>query len=422
MESKVILSIVLILEEETSLIFSHLVESILMSEEKVELIVVGAKVSVAKIFSTIDKVKYSYIDYEGTDFGLSLKQAIEVSTGIYIYVLPASLQFYERESIKDLVSYLSITELDFLYCRQKIRLPDGALVDKVSSYNTNKPLEGIPPLFGEIIVNRNFILKENFPIGFDKNYLLDYDLLVRFCKSETNIKFFDKPVTVTDNNFKKSKLFLEKRMNVLRVNKKHTPVVTFIYLKTIVLISLSNSPLLGLYTIFKAFLFDYFPNYWVNKIPFYSLRHFYYRKVIKIKLGKQSSIHLNCFIYGRNIEIGKGCVINRECFLDGRGKLKIGDFTSISPHVHVITGDHDINSKNFAFRSKDIIIGNFVWIGSRATILPGVVIGEGAIVCAGALVTKDVAPYTMVGGVPAKFIKDRSKDLNYNPTWLPWFD
>lgn len=422
MESKVILSIVLILEEKTSLIFDHLVESILTSEEKIELIVVGAKASVAKTFFTIDKVKYIHVDDEGTDFGFSLKQAIEVSTGMYIYVLPSSLQFYERESVKDLVDYLVTTELDLLYCRQKIRLPDGALVDKVSSYNTNKPLEGIPPLFGEIIVKRNFILKENFPIGFDKNYLFDYDLLVRFSKNETNIKFYDRTITVTDDSFKKSNVFLKKRLNVLRAHKKITPLVTSAYLKMVILISLSNSPLLGLYTIFKAFIFDYFPNYWVNKIPFYSLRHFYYRKVLKIKLGKQSSIHLNCFIYGRNIEIGNGCVINRECFLDGRGKLKIGNFTSISPHVHIITGDHDINSRNFAFKSKDIVIGNFVWIGSRATILPGVVIGEGAIVCAGALVTKDVLPYTMVGGVPAKFIKDRSKDLDYNPTWLPWFD
>jgi acetyltransferase-like isoleucine patch superfamily enzyme len=410
MGSKVILSLVLILEEKTSLVFGHLVENILMAEEKLELIVVGAKDSVATVFSTIDKVKYNLIEDEVNDFGFNLKQAIDLSTGKYIYVLPSSLQFYERESIKDLLDYLSITEFDVLYCRQKIRLPDGALVDKVSLYDTNRPLEGIPPLFGEIIVNRNFILKENFPIGYDKNYLFDYDLLVRFCKNETNIKFYDIPVTVTDDNFKKSNFFLEKRWNVLRVHKKITPGVTFLYLKTFLLISLSNSPLLGLYT------------YWVKKIPFYSIRHFYYKKVIKIKLGKQSSIHLNCFIYGRNIEIGNGCVINRECFLDGRGKLKIGDFTSISPHVHIITGDHDINSKNFAFRSKDIIIGNFVWIGSRATILPGVVIGEGAIVCAGALVTKDVAPYTMVGGVPAKFIKDRSKDLDYNPTWLPWFD
>ena len=85
----------------------------------------------------------------------------------------------------------------------------------------------------------------------------------------------------------------------------------------------------------------------------------------------------------------------------------IGENVSISPGTWLVTGTHDINDPNFAVFFKPIVIGNYVWIGVRATILCGVTIGEGAIVMAGAMVTGDVPPYTVVGGVPAKVVGQR---------------
>lgn len=140
-----------------------------------------------------------------------------------------------------------------------------------------------------------------------------------------------------------------------------------------------------------------------------------------IKIGKGSSVHLNCFLFGKNIEIGQNTVVNRNCFLDGRGKLYIGDNCSISPDVQFITADHDMNSPDFSLRIKDTYVDNYAWIGTRATILSGVTIGHGAVVCAGAVVTKSIKPFEVVAGVPAVKIKDRETNLTYNPKWFPWF-
>jgi maltose O-acetyltransferase len=167
---------------------------------------------------------------------------------------------------------------------------------------------------------------------------------------------------------------------------------------------------------------NYLANYFINKIPFYFIRHFYYKRILRIHLGKGSSIHMNCFLYGNHIHIKNNTTINRQCFLDGRGQIKIGNNVSISPGVYIITDDHIVNSRNFAGRSRFVHIDDFVWIGVRAIILPGVHIGKGAVIAAGAVVTKDVAPYTVVGGVPASKMGERNQDLDYNTSWMPFFD
>ncbi|WP_339725374.1 acyltransferase [Maribacter stanieri] len=170
------------------------------------------------------------------------------------------------------------------------------------------------------------------------------------------------------------------------------------------------------------FAINYLPNKIINKIPFYTLRHFYYRYVVKIELGKGSSIHLDTSINRFNIKIGNKSVINRNCYLDGRGGLTIGDNVSISPEVHLITATHDAQSKSFEYSIKPIFIEDYVWVGTRATILPGVTLAKGCVVATGSVVTKDVAPFTIVGGVPAKKIGERNKDLDYHCKWMPPFD
>jgi acetyltransferase-like isoleucine patch superfamily enzyme len=172
----------------------------------------------------------------------------------------------------------------------------------------------------------------------------------------------------------------------------------------------------------KLFLFHYLPNQIVSKIPIYFIRHFYYKMILKIKIGKGSSIHMNNFIFRGELIVGDNTTINRSCHLDCRGKIIIGDNVSISPNVHLITADHDIQTVDFSFRSSPIIIADYVFLGSRAIILPGVKIGKGAVVCAGAVVTKDVMDYDIVGGVPSKKIGERTRDLNYKCSWFMPFD
>lgn len=110
--------------------------------------------------------------------------------------------------------------------------------------------------------------------------------------------------------------------------------------------------------------------------------------------------------FGKNITVGKNVFINAGCQFQDHGGIIIGDGTLIGHNVVFATLNHDFNPQNRAWMMPaPIVLGRNVWIGSHATILPDVTIGDGAIVAAGAVVTKDVPANTIVGGVPAKVIR-----------------
>jgi maltose O-acetyltransferase len=120
------------------------------------------------------------------------------------------------------------------------------------------------------------------------------------------------------------------------------------------------------------------------------------------------------------LRIGRATVVNERCKFDVRGLLTIGDNVSISSDVMVLTADHDPAAPDFRYRERSVHIDDFVWIGTRATILPGVTIGRGAIIAAGAVVTRDVAPLDIVAGVPARPIGRRpATALAYDLDWRP---
>src|SRR5690606_11190333 len=119
-----------------------------------------------------------------------------------------------------------------------------------------------------------------------------------------------------------------------------------------------------------------------NKIPFYFIRHLYYR-LMGVKIGAGSSIHLSVYLNRNQIIIGENSVINRRCYLDGRGGIMVADNVSVSPEVNLITASHDPNDPEFKYITGQITIEDFVWIGTRAIILPGVRIGKGAVIAAG---------------------------------------
>ncbi|MDR1896632.1 MAG: acyltransferase [Prevotellaceae bacterium] len=161
------------------------------------------------------------------------------------------------------------------------------------------------------------------------------------------------------------------------------------------------------------FFYRYICNYIISNIPVWTIRKYYY-KIIGMKIGEGSEIHMSLYtLEPRKIIIGQYSHINRGCFLDGRGYITIGNSVSISHKVSLITGGHDKNSPDFAGVFLPIIIEDYVWIGVNVSILQGVKIGKGAVVATGAVVTKDVEPYTVVAGIPAKVIGERSKELNY---------
>jgi len=115
--------------------------------------------------------------------------------------------------------------------------------------------------------------------------------------------------------------------------------------------------------------------------------------------------------FGKNISIGKDVFINSGCHFQDQGGITIGDGSLIGHNVVLATINHDLNPANHRKNHyAPISIGRYVWIGSNATILPGVTIGDWAVVAAGAVVTKDVPPNTVVGGVPARILKNISAE------------
>jgi len=113
-----------------------------------------------------------------------------------------------------------------------------------------------------------------------------------------------------------------------------------------------------------------------------------------------------------NISIGDNSGIGRNSYLSAEDKIEIGNNVMTGPQLIICTANHEtklgIPMINQGMKKSPVKIGDDVWIASRITILPGVEIGEGAVIAAGAVVTKNVAPYTIVGGVPAIKIKNRN--------------
>lgn len=159
----------------------------------------------------------------------------------------------------------------------------------------------------------------------------------------------------------------------------------------------------------------------ISKLPhsnfsntFNKVRVWYLEKVLKIlKPDSRNKFQNNIYISnGRDITIGACCQINESVFIQS---AKIGDFVMIAPHVAILSATHNTANCSIpmilqgATPNTPPIIENDVWIGRNAVIMPGVRIGTGSIVGAGAIVTKNVAPYTVVGGVPAREIKKRNQ-------------
>ena len=153
---------------------------------------------------------------------------------------------------------------------------------------------------------------------------------------------------------------------------------------------------------------------WVGYIPSHTCRKCAYR-LAGMKIGKKTKIHMWAnFFQPKNIRIGEGSIIGDHIFLDGREKLIIGNHVDIASEVLIYNSEHDIDAEDFSPREESVTIGDYVFIGPRAIILPGVKIGQGAIVAAGAVVSKDVPDFAIVGGVPAKVIGERkNKNLKY---------
>ena len=154
----------------------------------------------------------------------------------------------------------------------------------------------------------------------------------------------------------------------------------------------------------------------VAQLPSHRLRNLLVRSLYGLKLERGAVLHSGFFLRRPNrITIGPGSVVGTRCELDGRNGLTLGRNVNLSSEVLIYTLQHDPRDPHFATVGGPVTIHDYAWISARAIFLPNVTVGEGAVVAAGAVVTRDVAPYTIVAGIPAQPIGERSKNLDYCP-------
>lgn len=156
--------------------------------------------------------------------------------------------------------------------------------------------------------------------------------------------------------------------------------------------------------------------YQVGLIPSCILRKFFY-KCLGVHTDKKVVFHFKTEIRDPyKLKIGKGTIIGDNAILDARNGLTIGKNVNLSSNVSIYTEQHDYRDPLFRCTqttNKSVTIDDRAWIGSNVIILPGVTIGEGGVCCAGSVITKNVEPFSVVAGIPAKKINERPKDLIY---------
>lgn len=157
--------------------------------------------------------------------------------------------------------------------------------------------------------------------------------------------------------------------------------------------------------------------YNISILPSNHLRKVLYQG-LGVTTGKYVVFHFHTEIRSPyNLVIGKGSIIGDNVLLDARNNLTIGENVNLSSNVSIYTEQHDHRDSFFRCcqeRKMSVEIDNRVWIGANVIILPGVHIGEGAVCCAGCVVTKDVEPFSVVAGIPAHKVGERPQNLQYN--------
>ena len=155
----------------------------------------------------------------------------------------------------------------------------------------------------------------------------------------------------------------------------------------------------------------------VAQLPSHRLRNLLLRTLYGLKLERGAVLYQGFTLrHPSRITIGRGTVVGTRCELDGRNGLTLGRNVNLSSEVLIYTLQHDPRDPQFATVGGPVTIHDYAWISARAIILPNVTVGEGAVVAAGSVVTRDVAPYTVVAGIPAKPIGERPRNLDYQPS------
>lgn len=357
----------------------------------------------------MDKIAYFVSEPDGGIFD-SMNKGVRAATGEWINFLYANDVFANNDAIKDSLS-IDTEGIDVIY-------GDSIEVTKELSHivpaSDDVGRMNYEPIFrhGSSLVRASVQKQHEFDVSKKElGYALDWEMIHRlfvegysFKKVDTVIECYEQEGV--SNHFVRNRWY----------NYKITSSQGFCLRKLWLLVYSSLIYLFKqtwLFNWLKAFCLEYCVNDILPHIPFWFVRRWYLR-LWGAQIGKGSFVMKKNYIMNcSRLKMGTYSHINRGCTIDARGNITIGNNVSISHGVYIMTGSHDHQAKNFIGRFMPITIDDYVWIGVGAIILQNVHIGKGAVICAGAVVTKDVGDYEIVGGVPAKKIGERTRDLDY---------
>lgn len=345
----------------------------------------------------------------------AMNKGIAHATGDWINILNSGDLYASKNALRDaIINTPDIERADVVYGDSIERHPVNGDVFRPACKDLDRMKDGPIYRHGSSLVRTSlqrqhlFDTAQQARFGFSLDWLMIFGLYQEGCtfqKSNSTMEIFR--TEGVSNNYRQSMVYNRMITRGRDLNwKDHLAV-----LKAIWTDRFKQS---GLYRWMVAFLTEYVLNDILPHIPCWPIRKAV-MKFLKMKVGKGSFIMKKVYIMTpQQLAIGQHSHINRDCLMDARGGIAIGDNVSISHRVAMVTGSHDYNSPSFRGRFLPIKIEDYVWIGVGATILQGVRIGRGAVVCAGAVVTKDVEPYSIVAGIPARKIGKRNQDLYYH--------
>lgn len=346
----------------------------------------------------------------------AMNKGVSRAHGDWVCFLNSGDIFTTPHSLEDMMTLEDHSDVDVLYANS-IADDNGTLRNNIASADTE--LMNKYPIYrhGSSLVRLDIQKK----FGFDTSgstrvgYGLDWLMIYRMFKSGVRFRKVDCFMETYEQSGTSDHQILNRWYNYkITSDGKFSPSKLCYFLVSCTMYLLNSS---GLYRWIRGFFVEWMVNSFMSHIPFWWIRR-QYLKLLHAKIGSGSMIMKKVYIMSPNrLEVGRDSHINYDCILDARAGITIGNSVSISHRVNVMTGSHDYKSTSFAGQFRPVIIDDYAWLGVGCTILQGVHIGRGAVVCAGAVVTHDVPDYAVVGGVPAKKIGERPQDLSYKCKW-----
>ena len=342
----------------------------------------------------------------------AMNKGIALATGDWISILNSGDEFVSENSLRDILSGEFPADTSVLFGNGIVvnsfgeccswANPDVSLLSKGPTFR-----HGCSLVRADVQKRYLFDLSKKESLG----YSLDWEMLFRIFKDGGRFKMVDCFVEkyleqgtsdhVFRNHWYNYKITSGNHFSPIRLMRCIKGGMGDMFHKT------------AFYRWIRAIVVEYLPNDILPHIPSWTLRRLLL-KSIGVKIGKGTFVmKSNYWINPNLVRIGKYSHINRGCVIDARGGITIGDSVSVSHGVFLMTGSHDMNNPSFIGRFRPIVIDDYAWIGVGAKILQGVHIGEGAVVAAGAVVTKDVPSFAVVAGVPARQISRRNINPDY---------